>query len=90
MGALGASVADYGIGSEFLEKIRSQVTGGASEIFLLVGHVTTDKVVKAFKTAPEFEVFYLQYSDSGTRRTKTQKRDCPLVSESNRQANLVC
>ena len=56
MGAIGASFADYGIGNDFLEKVRSQVTEGTSAIFLLVGQVTTDKVIEAFQAAPKFEV----------------------------------
>lgn len=56
MGALGAHFADYGIGNDFLEKVRSKVTEGSSALFLLVGQVTTDRVVEAFKAAPKFEV----------------------------------
>jgi len=56
MGALSASFADYGIGNDFLQKVRSKVTEGTSALFLLVGQVTTDRVVEAFKTAPKFEV----------------------------------
>ena len=53
---LSAHFADYGIGNDFLEKVRSKVTEGTSGLFLLVGQVTTDRVVEAFKTAPKFEV----------------------------------
>jgi uncharacterized membrane protein len=56
MGALSAHFADYGIGNDFLEKVRSKVTEGTSALFLLVGQVTTDRVIEAFKTAPKFEV----------------------------------
>jgi uncharacterized membrane protein len=56
VGALSAHFADYGIGNDFLEKVRSQVTEGSSALFLLVGQVTTDRVVEAFKAAPKFEV----------------------------------
>jgi len=48
--------ADYGIGNDFLQKVRSKVTEGTSALFLLVGQVTTDRVVEAFKAAPKFEV----------------------------------
>jgi len=56
IGALTAHFADYGIGREFLEQVRTKVTEGSSALFLLVGQVTPDKVVEAFKTAPKFEL----------------------------------
>jgi uncharacterized membrane protein len=56
VGALSAHFADYGIGNDFLEKVRSKVTEGSSALFLLLGQVTTDRVVEAFKAAPKFEV----------------------------------
>jgi uncharacterized membrane protein len=55
-GALAAHFADYGIGNDFLEKVRSKVTEGSSALFLLIGQVTTDRVVEAFKKAPPFEI----------------------------------
>lgn len=36
--------------------MRAKVTEGSSGLFLLVGEVTTDKVVEAFKAAPKFEI----------------------------------
>jgi uncharacterized membrane protein len=56
IGALSAHFADYGIGKDFLEQVRRKVTEGSSALFLLVGQVTTDRVIEAFKTAPKFEV----------------------------------
>src|SRR5262245_28469361 len=56
MGALGGHFADYGIGKEFLEQVRSKVTEGSSALFLLISQVTTDRVVEAFKGAPKFEI----------------------------------
>jgi uncharacterized membrane protein len=56
MGAMSAHFADYGIGKEFIEQVRGKVTEGSSALFLLLGQVTADKVVEAFKTAPKFEV----------------------------------
>ena len=55
-GALSAHFADYGIGNDFLEKVRGKVTEGSSALFLMVGQVTTDRVIEAFKGAPKFEV----------------------------------
>jgi uncharacterized membrane protein len=56
MGALGGHLSDYGIGKEFIENVRSKVTEGTSALFLLLGQVTADRVVEAFKAAPKFEV----------------------------------
>jgi uncharacterized membrane protein len=56
IGALSAHFADYGIGKDFLENVRSKVTEGTSALFLLVGQATTDRVVEAFKAAPTFEI----------------------------------
>jgi uncharacterized membrane protein len=56
MGALGGHLADYGIGKDFIEQVRSKVTEGSSALFLLLGQVTADRVVEAFKSAPRFEI----------------------------------
>lgn len=48
IGALSASWSDYGIGKEFIENLRSQVTEGTSTLFVLAGQVTSDKVAEAF------------------------------------------
>src|SRR5262249_23627783 len=56
MGALSAYFADYGIGKEFIEQVRRKVTEATSALFLMVGQVTTDRVVEAFKAARKFEV----------------------------------
>src|SRR5262249_10193256 len=55
VGALSGHFADYGIGKEFIEQVRGKVTEGCSALFLLVGQVTTDRVVEAFKAGPKFE-----------------------------------
>jgi uncharacterized membrane protein len=56
VGALGGHFADYGIGKEFIQQVRGKVTAGTSALFLLVGQVTADRVIEAFKSAPKFEV----------------------------------
>jgi uncharacterized membrane protein len=56
VGALGGHFADYGIGREFIEQVRGKVTEGTSALFLLVGQVTPDRVVDAFKAGPKCEV----------------------------------
>jgi uncharacterized membrane protein len=56
VGALSAHFAEYGIGKEFIEQVRGKVREGTSALFLLVGQVTTDRVVEAFKAGPKFEI----------------------------------
>jgi uncharacterized membrane protein len=56
MGALSGHFADYGIGQDFIDQVRGKVTEGSSALFLLVGQVTTDRVIEAFKAAPKFEI----------------------------------
>jgi uncharacterized membrane protein len=56
VGALSGHFADYGIGRDFTENVRGKVTAGSSALFLLVGQVTPDRVVEAFKAAPKFEI----------------------------------
>jgi uncharacterized membrane protein len=46
------------------------VTEGSSALFLLVGQVTTDRVVEAFKTAPKFEVIATNLSKDQEERLK--------------------
>src|SRR5262249_4990131 len=56
VGALSGHFADYGIGMDFIEQVRGKVREGTSALFLLVGQVTTDRVVEAFKGGPKFEI----------------------------------
>jgi uncharacterized membrane protein len=51
MGALSGYFAEYGIGSDFIEGVRSKVTPGTSALFLLTGQVTADKVAAAAREA---------------------------------------
>jgi uncharacterized membrane protein len=50
-GGLAGHFADYGIGRDFIETVRSKVTPGTSALFLLTGEVTRDKVAEAVKEA---------------------------------------
>jgi uncharacterized membrane protein len=70
VGALGAHFADYGIGREFIEQVRGKVTEGTSALFLLVGQVTTDRVVEAFKAAPQFEIIASNLSHDQEEKLK--------------------
>jgi uncharacterized membrane protein len=50
-GAISGHFANYGIGRDFVESVRSKVTPGTSALFLLTGQVTWDKVSAAAKEA---------------------------------------
>ena len=69
-GALGGHFAEYGIGKDFIEQVRNKVTPGSSALFLLLGQVTTDRVVEAFKSAPKFEVIASNLSTDQEQRLK--------------------
>src|SRR5205085_12382363 len=71
MGAISGHFADYGIGREFIEQVRGKVTEGTSALFLLVGQVTADRVVEAFKAAPKFEVIASNLSKEQEEKLKT-------------------
>ena len=69
-GALSANFADYGIGRDFIEQVRGKVKEGTSALFLLVGQVTTDRVVEAFKAAPKFEIIASNLSHEQEEKLK--------------------
>ena len=70
MGALSATFSDYGVGNDFIEKVRGKVTEGSSALFLLVGQVTADRVIEAFQTAPKFEVISTNLSHEQEEKLK--------------------
>jgi uncharacterized membrane protein len=51
VGALSGSLADYGIGDDFVKKLATTIPNGSSAIFILFKSVTEDKVL------PEIEPF---------------------------------
>jgi uncharacterized membrane protein len=70
VGGLAGHFADHGIGKDFIEKVRGKVTEGSSALFLLLGQVTADRVVEAFKGAPKFEVIASNLSNEQEERLK--------------------
>jgi uncharacterized membrane protein len=69
-GALSGYFADYGIGRDFIDQVRGKVTEGTSALFLLVGQVTPDRVVEAFKAAPKFEIIASNLSHEQEEKLK--------------------
>jgi uncharacterized membrane protein len=72
VGALSGHFADYGVGREFIEQVRGKVKEGTSALFLLVGQVTTDRVVEAFKSAPKFEIIASNLSHEQEEKLKAE------------------
>jgi len=70
MGALAGHFADYGIGKDFIEQVRGKVTEGSSALFLLLGQVTADRVVEAFKAGPKFEIIASNLSNEQEAKLK--------------------
>jgi uncharacterized membrane protein len=70
MGALSGHFADYGIGKDFIDQVRSKVKEGTSALFLLLGQVTADRVVEAFKAAPKFEIIASNLSHEQEEKLK--------------------
>jgi uncharacterized membrane protein len=72
MGAISGHFADYGIGRDFIDQVRGKVTQGSSALFLLLGQVTTDRVVEAFKSAPKFEIIASNLSHEQEAKLKAE------------------
>jgi uncharacterized membrane protein len=70
VGALSAPFADYGVGKDFIEQVRGKVTEGTSALFLLVGQVTADRVIEAFKAAPKSEIIASNLSHEQEEKLK--------------------
>jgi uncharacterized membrane protein len=70
VGALSGHFADYGVGKDFIEQVRGKVKEGTSALFLLIGQVTTDRVVEAFKAAPKFEIIASNLSHEQEEKLK--------------------
>jgi uncharacterized membrane protein len=49
MGALMGHFTDFGIDDTFIKQVQAKVTPGTSALFLMVGQVTTDRVLEALK-----------------------------------------
>jgi uncharacterized membrane protein len=70
LGALGGHMAEYGIGRDFIEQVRGKVTEGTSALFLLVGQVTADRVVEAFKAGERPEIIASNLSTEQEQKLK--------------------
>src|SRR6516162_4974682 len=70
LGAISGHFTDYGIGRDFIEHVRGKVKEGTSALFLLLGQVTTDRVVEAFKAAPKFEIIASNLSNEQEAKLK--------------------
>jgi uncharacterized membrane protein len=69
MGALIGHFADYGIDDKFINQVREKVTPGTSALFLLVGQVTTDRVLEALQ-GEQIEVLQTNLSEEQEQRLR--------------------
>jgi len=72
VGALSGHFADYGINDDFIRHVQGKVTEGTSALFLLLGAMTTDRVVEAFKAGPRFELIASNLTREQEDRLKMQ------------------
>ena len=70
LGAISGHFTEYGIGRDFIEQVRGKVKEGTSALFLMVGQVTVDRVVEAFKAAPKFEIIASNLSHDQEEKLK--------------------
>jgi uncharacterized membrane protein len=49
MGALAGASQDYGLGSDFIDRVRTQVTEGTSALFLMTTDAVVDRVADGMK-----------------------------------------
>src|SRR5262245_38983726 len=61
-GALGGAFRDYGIGDDFVKRVRDQVTEGTSALFLMTSDAVVDRVVEAMKSV-KFEIIATNLSN---------------------------
>jgi len=50
-GALGGALTDFGINDPFMKDLSSKIEPGSAALFVLIKHMTADKVVNAIKDA---------------------------------------
>src|SRR5258708_14019802 len=70
MGALSGHFGKYGIDDDFIQQVRTKVTEGTSGLLLLLGTVTADKVMGAFKSAPHFEIIATNLTHEREQKVK--------------------
>jgi uncharacterized membrane protein len=70
MGALSGHFGNYGIDDDFIKQVCTNVTEGTSGLFLLLGTVTADKVVQAFKSAPHFKIIATNLTQEQEQKLK--------------------
>jgi uncharacterized membrane protein len=70
IGALSGHFGNYGIDDDFIKQVRTKVAEGTSGLFLLLGTVTADKVLEAFKSAPHFEIISTNLTQEQEQKLK--------------------
>src|SRR5215208_8250436 len=67
MGALGSSLADFGIDDDFIKQVRERVTPGTSALFALTSEATVDRVIE------ELKQFYFEIISTNLPAEEEQK-----------------
>jgi uncharacterized membrane protein len=68
-GALGGAFRDYGIGEDFVNKVRGQVTEGTSALFMLTSEAVMDRVAEALKDV-KFEIIATNLSKENEQKLR--------------------
>ena len=68
-GALGGAFRDYGIGDDFVTKVRGQVTEGTSALFMLTSEAVMDRVAEALKDV-KFEIIATNLSKENEQKLR--------------------
>jgi uncharacterized membrane protein len=71
MGALIGHFTDVGIDDNFIKQVQQKVTPGTSALFLLVGQITTDRVLEALK-GQNIEVLETNLSDEQEAKLRAE------------------
>jgi len=68
-GALGGAFREYGIGEEFVNRVRGQVTEGTSALFMLTSDAVMDRVADALKDV-KFEIIATNLSKENEQKLR--------------------
>ena len=74
IGAVGGTLADYGVDDDFIEDVKTKVTEGTSALFLLTRNITPDEISEALAGSDtELRNMQLQQFILCQQRLKRQK-----------------
>jgi uncharacterized membrane protein len=68
-GALGGAFREYGLGDDFVNQVRTQVTEGTSALFLITSDAVVDRVADALKDV-KFEIIATNLSKENEQKLR--------------------